>query len=155
MAGRTVRPLDFNGGLGALRSGIDSDKVKFLLALGALCVRHGEDPLGFVKEWVGGLEFWPRTLLRIALMAVLTSSVDLHGRYVSSAVAGHRDIVSPRKLAAVRMAVTAVLIVCVAFALIFAPETFPCTTVWKGVCLFGAMLVPLAVAFADLRKAKA
>ena len=125
-----------------------------LLALVALCVRHGEDPLGFVKEWVGGLEFWPRTLLRIALMAVLTSSVDLHGRYVSSAVAGHWDVVSPRKLAAIRMAVIAVLIVCVALALIFAPETFPCTAAWKVVCIFGAMLVPLAVAYADLRKAR-
>ncbi len=25
-----------------------------LLALGALCVRHGEDPLGVVKEWAEG-----------------------------------------------------------------------------------------------------
>ena len=125
-----------------------------LLALGALCVRHGENPLGFVKEWAAGLEFWPRSLLRIALMAVFISSVDLNGRYVASAVAGHRDVVSPRKLAALRMAVIAVLIVCVALALIFAPETFPCTTVWKGVCIFGAMLVPLAIAVADMRRSE-
>jgi len=125
-----------------------------LLALVALCVRHGDDPMGFVKEWAAGLAFWPRALIRIALMAVFTSSVDLQGRYFASAVAGHRDVVSPRKLAAIRMAVIAVLIVCVALALVFAPETFPCTTVWKGVCIFGAMLVPLAVAFADWRKAK-
>ena len=125
-----------------------------LLALGALCVRHGENPLGFVKEWAAGLEFWPRSLLRIALMAVFISSVDLNGRYVASAVAGHRDVVSPRKLAAIRMTVVAALIVCVALALIFAPETFPCTAAWKVVCIFGAMLVPLIFAFADWRKAK-
>ena len=116
--------------------------------------RHGDDPAGFMKEWAAGLDVWPHTLLRIALLAVFISSVDLHGRYVASAVAGHRDVVSPWKLAAVRMAVIAVLIVGVALALIIAPETFPCTAAWKVVCIFGAMLVPLAVAFADLKKAK-
>ena len=124
-----------------------------LLALAALCVRHGEDPMGFVKEWAAGLAFWPHTLLRIALMAVWASYVDLNGRYIASAVAGHRIPVPPRKLAAIRMAVIAVLIVCVALALIIAPETFPCTAAWKGLCIFGAMLAPLALAFADWRKA--
>ena len=125
-----------------------------ILAFVTLCVRHGEDPMGFVKEWAAGLEFWPHTLLRIAFMAVFASCVDLHGRYFASVVAGHSTPVSPRKLAAIRMAVIAVLIVSVAIAMVIAPETFACNAVWKGICLFGAMLLPLAVAFADLQKAK-
>ena len=126
-----------------------------LFALTALCGRHGEDPSGFVKEWAAGLEVWPHTLLRIVMMAVLASLFDLLSRYFTSAVSGTHDhgAASQRKSAAIRMAVIAVHIVCVAIALVIAPKAFPCTSVWKGMCLFGAMLVPLAVAYADLRKA--
>ena len=125
-----------------------------IFALAALCVRHGEDPARFVKEWAAGLEVWPHVLLRIAMMAVLASMVDLLGRYFASAVAGHRDVASPRKSAIIRMAVIAGHNVSVAIAMVIAPETFACDAVWKDICLFGAMLVPLAVAFADLRKTK-
>lgn len=126
-----------------------------IVAHAALCVRHGEDPVGFAREWEAGQEVWLCLIIKVTMMAVVASLLDLLGRGFASVTSGIGGTASPRKVAAIRIAVIAVHVAAVAIAMALAPRTFPCASVWKGVCFFGAMFAPLILAIADCRTSAA
>ena len=119
----------------------------------ALSQDGGIVPPEFIRDWLAGQDIWLRVLVMAASMAALAGILDLFGRASAATFTGRKGGAASKKAAIARLAAVGGLIAATALAMAFVPNAFPPIPAWKVICIFGTMLVPLALAVANLRKA--
>ena len=123
------------------------------LALFALVACHGEDAREVVRAWVTAQPLGIRIAVRLALLPAIACMIDILGRLGASLAFGNNRPVSPWKPAIVRIAIIAFHIVAIPLVVALAPRAFPYATAWNVALIAATLLVPLAVAVFDFRKA--
>ena len=127
--------------------------VAALLALFALVACHGEQAREVVRAWVTAQPLGIRIAVKLAVLPAIACMIDIMGRFGASLTFDHDRSASPRKPAIVRIVIIAAHIVAIPLVVTLAPRAFPYATAWNVALITATLLVPLAIAIADLRKA--
>lgn len=106
-----------------------------------------------IRDWLAGQDAWLRALIMVAVLAALAGILDFFGRASTATFTSRKGGSTPETAAIARLAAVGGLIATTALVMAFVPNVFPPIPAWKGICIFGAMAVPLALAVANLRKA--
>ncbi len=125
--------------------------VAAALALFALVACHGEQAREVTRAWVAAQPLGIRIAVRLALLPAIACMIDILGRLGASLAFGNGRPVSPHKPVIVRIVIIAVHIVAIPLVVLLAPKAFPYATAWNVTLIAATLLVPQAVAIADLR----
>ena len=156
-----VVKLNGDKGIGGAKI-VDATRIPFfslaysvaaLLALFALVACYGEQAREVARAWVTAQPLGIRITVRLALLPAIACMIDILGRSGASLAFGNGRPVSPRKPAILRIVIIAAHIVAIPLVVALAPRAFPHATTWNVALITATLLVPLAVAVADLRKA--
>ena len=123
------------------------------LALFALVTCHGEDAREVARAWVAAQPLGIRIAVRLALLPAIACMIDIMGRLGASLAFSNGHPVSPRQPAILRIIIIAVHIVAIPLVVALAPRAFLYAKAWNVTLITATLLVPLAIAVADLRKA--
>lgn len=124
-----------------------------LLALGALAACKGDLAPDAARTWITEQPVWLRGLVALALLPVPACITDVLGRFVASLAIGEKQTVSSGKPAIIRAVVIAMHIVAVPFVTTLVSKAFPYASAWKTALVSATLLLPLAIALTDFRKA--